>query len=71
MYLAIDEQTLSIDEFSRVSDQIRVQYTINHAKQQGIVVMPCEEIESIKALYKASGLPCSYRDLRTPMSSPR
>jgi len=71
MYLAIDEQPSAIDEFSRVSDTMNVQYSINHAKQQGIVVMPCEEIESIKALYKARGLPYSYRDLRTPTSSPR
>jgi hypothetical protein len=71
MYVSNDEQTIAIDEFSRVSDAIKVKYTINHSKQQGIVLAPYEEIESIKQSYKSQGLLCSYRDLRTPTSSPR
>ena len=71
MYLSADEQTTAMDEFSRISDVMKVKYTINHAKQQGIVLMACEEIESIKQSYKSHGLLCSYRDLRTPTSSPR
>ena len=71
MYILNEEQSIAMDEFSRVSDAINVHYIINHTKQQAIVLMPCEEIESIKTLYKSQGLLCSYRDLRTPTSSPR
>jgi hypothetical protein len=71
MYLSDDEQTMVVLEFLRVSESIKVEYIMNHNKRQGIVLMPCEQIESIKSLYKARGLPCSYTDLRTPTSSPR
>ena len=71
MYLPDDEQTITINEFKQMSNELNLPYTMNRLKLQGIIIVKSNDIESLKQMYAEKGLRGLYRDLRTPSSSPK